>query len=200
MRAWDVAEEGGMAVASRALVVDHFHCLTCFSQPFFLPYYITGVTPVWKMYTVITVYVCRCLQVSCFSCLSSVSSSIPLWPAWLTACERSSYLCLPPVIFLFWFNALCVCVFCESRPPFEIGHIFPLNSVWIITASSELPGMRVSVTPEGNLWMSKPFHFCLLFETRWSFWSTDDRLYSTILHSWADSLRSHVVLHEWLAW
>ena len=26
----------------------------------------------------------------------------------------------------------------------------------------------------------------------------DDRLYSAILRSWADSLRSHVILHEWL--
>ena len=30
-------------------------------------------------------------------------------------------------------------------------------------------------------------------------WLIDDRLYSAILRSWADSLRSHVVLHEWLA-
>ena len=31
-------------------------------------------------------------------------------------------------------------------------------------------------------------------------WLTDDRLYSAILRlSWADSLRSHAVLHEWLA-
>ena len=39
-------EGAGMAVASRALVVDQFHCLACFSQPFFPPYYIIGVTPV----------------------------------------------------------------------------------------------------------------------------------------------------------
>ena len=32
-----------------------------------------------------------------------------------------------------------------------------------------------------------------------SFWLIDDCLYSAILSSWADSLRSHVILHEWLA-
>ena len=35
-------------------------------------------------------------------------------------------------------------------------------------------------------------------ELCWMRWD-DDCLYSAVLRSWADSLRSHVILHEWLA-
>ena len=54
-------------------------------------------------------------------------------------------------------------------------------------------------------------HTCAKLKTQWTvhvvisdvqhaafyiYWSL---LYSAILHSWADSLRSHVILHEWIA-
>ena len=47
----------------------------------------------------------------------------------------------------------------------------------------------VSLEEMGNFISVKPM----------SFWLIDDCLYSAILSSWADSLRSHVILHEWLA-
>ena len=41
-------------------------------------------------------------------------------------------------------------------------------------------------------------YVCPQFVYRW-IWLIDDCLYSAILHSRADSLHSHVILHEWLS-
>ena len=38
--------------------------------------------------------------------------------------------------------------------------------------------------------------FCVLIMACWYYWLL---LYSAVLRCWADSLRSHVILHEWLA-
>ena len=117
----------------------------------------------WSLYMYVDTSRCP-VSLVCLHLSASSRYGLHGWLHW----KISLLLLATLYLFILIHCSLCMCFLWEQTTIWNQPCFSTQRSANDNRALSELPGLHVSVTPEGNWRMSKPFHFCLLFETWWS--------------------------------